>query len=224
MTVRALKEVIVDVSTMLSHFGKREESTGRCSIIRKIKQMALANHGSPFPQLPGIPTLRLSFTYVCLIKFLPFHGNRISVIIQAHPELWTSNIIHVFPECEETKLLVFSVAFIPASVELTEVTMSLAGRRKACVCLSGCLQCSADCNTNLMPYVSTGTRAVKPQVTAQSSIRKQHFQEQRFLLLKSGPLWWHYIYLLIRGSFDLSANLKRQLRSLLTEDLLKMPN
>lgn len=71
--------------------------------------MVLANRASPLPQLPGIPTLRLSFTYACLIKLLPFQGNRIGVIIQACPELWTNNIIHIFPEWWAKTSLCFCV-------------------------------------------------------------------------------------------------------------------
>lgn len=79
-------------------FGETRGLTGRCWIIRKIKQMALANHASPFPQVPGIPTLRLSSTYACLIKLLPFQANR-ACVIQARSELWISSIIHIGPEC-----------------------------------------------------------------------------------------------------------------------------
>lgn len=41
---------------------------GRCSIIRKMKQMELANHSASFPEQPGIPSLGLSFQYALLMS------------------------------------------------------------------------------------------------------------------------------------------------------------
>lgn len=63
-----------------------------------MKQMELANHSASFPELPGIPTLGLSFPYACVMKLLPFHGNRTGITTQAGPGLCTESITHVCPE------------------------------------------------------------------------------------------------------------------------------
>lgn len=85
MRARCLEEA-VGVSAVLSHLGEtRSVSLAGVRLLGKIKQMGLANNTSPLPLLPGIPTLRLSFPYACLIKLLPFGGNRAGATTQACP-------------------------------------------------------------------------------------------------------------------------------------------
>lgn len=185
--------------------------------------MELANHSASFPELPGIPTLRLSFPYACVMKFLPFHGNRTGIATQAGPELWTESITHVCLEGKAKASLPFwHHSDLPGGRPLRHLMSPAQGKG---VCASPwSLRGSVHCQMDLIPSVATWARTAKPQVSAQRTNRKHHFQKQCILLSKPRPHCQHYVCLLIAGSFDLSCSLKRQLTSVLTDDLIQMPN